>query len=147
MTLVSSGVSTGPVDQHVALMGRRRSWGPLRWLQRRREADELARWASEVVWQWNETMDGIDLAHHTVTAGRLPLMVAPQVQSVDPGPPVTLLVRVLPGQVVDDFQAQAHRIAAGMDVPMVRITPYGHGLINVALLDHESLSAVMPMPA
>jgi hypothetical protein len=147
MTLVSSGVSTGPVDQRAVLVGRRRFWWTPRWLQRRREADELARWASEVVWQWNETMDGIDLAHHTVTAGRLPLMVVPQVQSVDPGPPVTLLVRVLPGQVVDDFQAQAHRIAAGMDVPMVRITPYGHGLINVALLDHESLSAVMSIPA
>ncbi|MDQ3765625.1 MAG: hypothetical protein M3460_30670 [Actinomycetota bacterium] len=147
MTLVSSGVSTRPVDQHAKRWGRRRfRWTP-RWLQRRREADELARWASEVSWQWTDTMDGTDLAHHTVTAARLPLMVAPQVQSVDPGPPVTLLVRMLPGQVVNDFQAQAHRIAAGMDVPLVRITPCGRGLIKVALLDHEPLSAVMPVPA
>jgi hypothetical protein len=60
---------------------------------------------------------------------------------------VTLLVRMLPGQLVDDFQAQAHRIAAGMDVPMVRVTPCGHGLIKVTLLDHEPLSAIMPVPA
>jgi hypothetical protein len=132
MTLVLSGVSTRPVDQHAALSGRRHSWWTPRWLQRRREADELARWASEVVGQWNDTMDTTDLAHHTVTAARLPLLVAPQVQSVDPGPPVTLVVRMLPGQVVEDFQAQAHRIAAGMDVPMVRIMPCGHGLIKVA---------------
>ncbi|MGH3787974.1 MAG: hypothetical protein ACRDRG_15800 [Pseudonocardiaceae bacterium] len=100
-----------------------------------------------MIWQWNDTMDGTDLAHHTVTAARLPLLMAPQVQSVNPGPPVTLLVRLLPGQVVDDFQAQAHRIAAGMDVPMVSITPCGHALIKVVLLEHEEMTAAMPVPA
>jgi S-DNA-T family DNA segregation ATPase FtsK/SpoIIIE len=147
MTLVSGGVSIRPVDQHTELLGRRRSWWTPRWLQRKREADELARWASEVALHWNDTMDGTGLAHHTVTAARLPFLLAPQVQSVDPGPPVTLLVRMLPGQLVDDFQSQAHRIAAGMDVPMVRISSYRHGLIKVALLEHEPLSAVMALSA
>ncbi|MDQ4094038.1 MAG: hypothetical protein M3143_11775, partial [Actinomycetota bacterium] len=58
---------------------------------------------------WNDTMNGTDLAHHTVPAARLPFLLAPQVQSVDPGPPLTLRVRMLPGQLVDDYQAQAHR--------------------------------------
>ena len=147
MTLVWSGVSIQPVDQYNELSSRRRSWWTPRWLQRRREADELSRWASEVVWQWNDTMDNTDLAHHTVTASRLPIVVAPQVQSVEPGPPVRLLVGMLPGQVVDDFEAQAHRIAAGMDVPAVRVTPCGRGLIEVTLLAHEPLRAAMPVPA
>jgi len=147
MTLVSSGVSTSPVDQHAERSAPRRCWWTPRWLQRRREADELARWATEVAWQWSDTMGNTDLAHHTLTAGRLPVMVAPQVQSVDPGPPVTLLVHMLPGQVVDDFKADAHRLAAGMDVPMVGITPRGHGWIEVALLDHAPLTAVMPLAA
>ena len=146
MTLIPSGVSTRLVDQYAEQPSRHCWWVP-RWLQRRRETDELARWASEVVWQWNDTMDNTDLSHHTVTAGRLPVMVAPQVHSVDPGPPVTLLVRMLPGQVTEDFEAEAHRIAAGMDVPGVRITPCGHGWIEVALLDRASLGAVMPVPA
>jgi hypothetical protein len=135
MTLVASGVTIRPVEKHPALLGgRRSSWTP-RWLQRQREAEDLARWASDVVWQWSDTMDGVDLAQHTSSAAKIPLMLAPEVQSVVPGPPVTLLVRMLRGQVVDDFQAQANRIAAGMDAPMVRITPYGHDLIKVVLLD------------
>jgi hypothetical protein len=147
MTLISSGVSKRPVDQHHELSSRRRSWWTPRWLQRRREDDELARWASKVMWQWNDTMDNTNLAHHTVTASRLPIMVAPQVESVDPGPPVTLLVRMLPGQVIDDFEAEAHRIAAGMDVPAVRVTPCGHGLIEVTLLAPEPMRAAMLVPA
>jgi len=146
MTLVSSGVSIRPVDQHTGLVGRRFGWRP-GWWQRRREAEELARWAHEVMWQWNDTMEGTGLAYRTLSAGGVPVWVVPQVQSVEARPPVTLVVRVLPGQIVDDFQEQAHRIAAGMEVPMVHITPYGHGRIKVALLDHESVSAVMSLPA
>ena len=146
MTLISGGVNKRTVDQHNELCSHGSWWTP-RWLQRRREADELARWASEVMWQWNDTMENTDLAYHTVTAGRLPIMVAPQVESVDPGPPVTLVVRMLPGQVIDDFDAEAHRIAAGMDVPAVCVTPCGHGLIEVTLLAHQPARAAMPVPA
>lgn len=147
MTLISSGVGKRPVNWHDELPDHRRfRWTP-RWLRRRREADDLARWASEVMWQWNDTMDNTNLAHHTVTASRLPIMVAPQVESVDPGPPVTLLVRMLPGQVIDDFAAEAHRIAAGMDVPAVRVAPCGHGFIEVILLADEPVRAAMPVPA
>ena len=106
MTLVSCGVSISPVDQHATLIDRRSRWTPRwlqRWLERRREADELdelARWANEVMWQWNDTMEGTGLARRTSTAGRVPLLVVPQVELVEAGPPVTLLVRVLPGQIV-----------------------------------------------
>ncbi len=147
MTLISSGVTTRPVDHHAKRRGRRGWWRTPRWLQRKRQADELARWANEVALLWNDTMDGTDLAHHTVTAARLPFLLAPQVQSVDPGPPVTLRVRMLPGQLVDDYQAQAHRIAAGMDVPMVCISSCGHGVIKVALLEHEPQSALLALSA
>jgi hypothetical protein len=147
MTLISSGVGKRPVNRRDELSSHRRPWWTPRWLERRREADELARWASEVMWQWNDTMDNTDLAHHSVTASRLPIMVAPQLESIDPGPPVTLLVRMLPGQVIDDFKAEAHRIASGMDVPAVRVTPCGHGFVEVTLLANEPVRAAMPVPA
>ncbi|MDQ3762418.1 MAG: hypothetical protein M3460_12265 [Actinomycetota bacterium] len=43
-----------------------------------------------------------------------------------------------------DFQAQAHRIAEGMEVPMVRIVLCGRGWIKVVLLDHDPLSTAIP---
>jgi hypothetical protein len=117
------------------------SWWTPRWLQRQREDRELARWATALGWQWSDTMEGAQLAHQTRTAGGLYHVAAPPVHSVDPGPPVTLLVEMLPGQIMEDFQSRVHRIAEGMGVPMVRIAPCGHGLIEVSLLDHDPLSA------
>ena len=117
------------------------------WWQRQREADELYRWASEVSWQWSEAMEGAALTRQGTSAGRLPLTLIPQVHSVEPGPPVSLLVQMLPGQVVDDFQDQTHRIAAGMGVSHVVITPENHGWITVALVDPDTTSAPQPGPA
>jgi hypothetical protein len=120
MTLISSGVGKRPVNQHDELSNRRCSWCKPRWLQGRREADELARWATEVMWQWNDTTDNTNLAHRTV----------------------------LPGQVIDDFAAEAHHLAADMDVPTVRVTPCGHGSIEVTLLTQEPVrTAALPVPA
>jgi hypothetical protein len=136
MTLVSSDGTARLGEEHSGPSTSHSWWTPL-WLQRRRDADDLARWASEVGWQWAATMDGAGLSHQSTTAGGIHHTVAPQVHSVDPGPPVTLLVQMLPGQVVDDFQEQSHRIAEGMDAPMARIEHFDTGWIKVFLLVDE----------
>ena len=118
-----------------------RSWWTPRWLQRQREDQELARWTSELSWQWTDAVDNAQLARHSVTASRIPVTVAPQLHSVDLGPPVTLLVEMLPGQVVDDFQGKAQRIAAAMGVAKVLVEPYDAGWIKVVLLEDVSLPA------
>lgn len=144
MTRVRGGADTrrgaGNHDEPVTAP----SWWPPRWLQRRREKRELARWVTEVGWQWSDAVDGANLTRHTLTPAKIPVTIAPQVNSVDPGPPVTLLVRLLPGQTVDDFQDQAQCIADGMGVPMVHIEPYDAGWITVALLDHDPESVATP---
>ncbi len=144
MTRVPSGADTRrgidrrdePVATH--------SWWPPRWLQRQREERDLTRWVTEVGWQWSDAVDGANLTRHTQTAAKIPVTVAPQVHSVEPGPPVTLLVRTLPGQTVDDFQDQAQCIADGMGVPIIHIEPYDTGWITVALLDHDPESTATP---
>jgi hypothetical protein len=122
-----------------------RSWWTPRWLQRQREDRELARWATELGWQWLDAVDGAQLARHSVTAGRIPLTVAPQLHSVDLGPPVTLLVQMLPGQVLEDFQAKEERLAGGMGVSKLRIEPYDDGWIKVILLDEAYTDVPAPM--
>ncbi len=142
MTLVPSDVTNRIVDEDEEPSGPS-SWIP-RWLRRQREADDLAQWASQVSRQWTDTMDGAKLAEHGMSAAKLPLTVAPHLESVDPGPPMTLLVRMLPGQSIGDFQDKAQRIAALMQVSEVQITPFDDGLINVVLLDHDLYSEVAP---
>jgi len=73
--------------------------------------------------------------------------VAPQLHSVDLGPPVTLLVEMLPGQVVDDFRGKAQRIAGAMGVSKVHIEPYDAGWIRVALLEDDPSHTDVPLPA
>jgi S-DNA-T family DNA segregation ATPase FtsK/SpoIIIE len=97
----------------------------------------LERWAAELGWRWNDAADIADLTRHSMTPARIPLTVAPQVHSVELGPPVTLLVRMLPGQIVDDFETRAERIAAAMDIPAVHIESYEPGWVKVILLDDE----------
>jgi HEPN domain-containing protein len=121
-------------------------WLP-RWLRREREDRELARWTTELGWQWLDAVDSAQLARHSVTAGRIPLTVAPQMHSVDVGPPVTLLVEMLPGQVVEDFENKADRLAAGMGVSKVYIEPYDTGWIRVVLLDDDHAYTDVPVPA
>ena len=143
MTFVQgSGIARG--------VGRRagsRSWWTPRWVRRQREDHELARWATELGWQWADAVDNAQLSRHSVTAGRIPLTVAPQVHSVDLGPPVTLLVEMLPGQVVDDFQGKAQRIAGAMGVPQVHVELYDPGWIKVVLLEDDPSHTDVPLPA
>ena len=143
--LVSSSRTARLVEKRGELFGAHPWWAP-RWLRRQREEQELARWATELGWQWNEAVDGARLTRHTQTAAKIPLTVAPQAHSVELGPPVTLLVEMLPGQVVDDFQAQTNRIAEGMGVPMVDIEPYDLGWIKVILLEDDTQHAATPAP-
>lgn len=59
----------------------------------------------ELGWQWSEAVEGARLTRHTTTA-KIPLTLTPQVHSVDLGPPATLLVRMLPGQITDDSKTK-----------------------------------------
>jgi hypothetical protein len=145
MTLVPSDVTDRAIEEDEGSSGPS-SWMP-RWLRRQREADDLAQWASQVARQWTDAMDTAHLAEHGQSAAKLATTVPPQVESVDPGPPMTMLVRMLPGQSVEDFQDKAEVIAAVMQVSTVEITPFDDGLINVVLLDHDLYSEVTPPPA
>ncbi|MGH3897967.1 MAG: FtsK/SpoIIIE domain-containing protein [Pseudonocardiaceae bacterium] len=118
----------------------------LRWRRHGRDTRELAVWMEMVRRRWADTAEGAGLAHYTASAGGMAHTAAPWAWSVAAGPPVTLLVRMLLGQVLADFEAQAHRIAEGMGVAMVRITQQGPGCIKVVLLDGDPLTVPVRLP-
>ncbi|HVL83210.1 MAG TPA: FtsK/SpoIIIE domain-containing protein, partial [Pseudonocardia sp.] len=125
----------------------RQRGGPLEWWRRRREARHLDEMARYLGWQWDDTVDGANLVHRSATAAGIRHTSCPEVWWVEAGPPLTLIVRMLPGQVLADFEAQAHRIAEGMGVPMVRISSHRHGWLRVSLLVRDPLTTPMPLPA
>lgn len=134
--IVSGGETVRRGERGASQLTAHSRWIP-RWLRRQREDRELARWAAELGWQWTEAADNAQLTRHTTTAAKVPLVLAPQAHSVDLGPPMTLLVEMLPGQMVDDYQAKAERLAAGMGVAMVDVELYDTGWIKVSLLEHD----------
>jgi hypothetical protein len=83
---------------------------------------------------------GRGLTHADFSIGGGRSLFVPRVLSVVPGPPVGLNVRMLPGQIPDDFVAQAKAIAYGLDVPEVQIVPLGPSVIRVELLGNGRLN-------
>ena len=138
-------MSVVPTGQQAVALPRQRG-GPLGWWRRRRKARELDWLAQEYGWRWAETVDGAGLVHRTASSAGYPHTAVPQVHWVEEGPPVTLVVRMLPGQVVDDYRAQAHRLAGGMGVAMVRVSSARYGWLRVALLLRDPLDHPMPLP-
>ncbi|MGH3853851.1 MAG: DUF1918 domain-containing protein [Pseudonocardiaceae bacterium] len=80
---------------------------------------------------------GLTQSDVSIAAGRV--FHTPQVVSVDPGPPVGLDIRILPGQSPDDFSAHAAAIAYDLGMAEVRVVPLGPSVIRLELLPHDRL--------
>lgn len=112
---------------------------PLEWRHHRdlerRQQDGYERLARRV----EEIIAGLGLTHDdfSIAAGRV--FHAPEVVSVDPGPPVGLDIRILPGQSPDDFSAHAAAIAYDLGMAEVRVVPVGPSVIRLELLPHDRL--------
>lgn len=107
-------------------------WRHNRDLERRQQAayERLAERVEDII-------AGLGLVHDDWSIGGSRTFDIPQVVSVTPGPPVALDIRMLPGQVPDDFSAHASAIAYDLGMAEVRVIPLGPSLIRLALLPHE----------
>jgi hypothetical protein len=109
-------------------------WGHSRDLERRQQAgyERLARRVEEII-----AGLGLTQSDFSIAAGRV--FHVPQVISVDPGPPVGLDIRILPGQSPDDFSAHAAAIAYDLGMAEIRVVPLGLSVIRLELLPHDRL--------
>jgi hypothetical protein len=110
---------------------------PLEWRQHRdlercQQAgyELLARRVEEII-----TGLGLIQSDFSIAAGRV--FHSPQVVSVDPGPPMGVDIRILPGQSPQDFSTHAATIAYDLGMAEVRIVPLGPSLIRLELLPHD----------
>jgi hypothetical protein len=87
-----------------------------------------------LAWRVQNVLAGCDLIQtdYSIAAGRV--VHIPQVMSVATGPPVQLTIRILPGQMPQDFAAKAPVIAYHLGVAQVRITPLQPPFIRLDLL-------------
>lgn len=101
-------------------------------VQRRHQAayERLAERVEEII-----TGLGLIEDDHSVSAGRV--YHIPEVISVDPGPPLGVDIRMLPGQSPEDFSAHAAAIAYDLGMADVCVVPLGPSDIRLELLPHD----------
>jgi hypothetical protein len=87
-----------------------------------------------LAWRVQNVLAGCGLIQtdYSIAAGRV--VHIPHVMSVATGPPVRLTVRILPGQMPQDFAAKAPVIAYHLGVAQARITPLQPPFIQLDLL-------------
>lgn len=107
---------------------------PLAWRRARR--DERIQWVSDqrLAWHVQDVLVGCGLVQDDYSVGGGRVFHIPQVISVRNGPPVTLDVRMLPGQTPEDFVAHASAMAYDLGVAEVRVVPLEAPLIRLELL-------------
>jgi hypothetical protein len=88
----------------------------------------------QLAWRAQDIFAGCGLAQGDFSIAVGHVFHIPQVLSVVAGPPVGLKIRTLPGQMPDEFAAQAPAIAYNLGVSKVRVVPLGPSLIQLKLL-------------
>lgn len=141
MTVALSHAGAVPVRHRAAPVGIRG------WRARKREQQRAEQRAVDLVTRWGRVAYGcgLGLDSWSISGGS---RVVPPVVSVDLSDSPRLLVRLLPGQLIGDFREQAVRIAEGMNVPWVRISPRpaGQGFVRIDLVEHEPLAGLVDFP-
>jgi len=115
-----------------------------RWARRRAQELQLRRQAAyqRLAWHVQDILVGCGLFQADFSIGGGRVFHIPQVVSVVSGPLVKQNVRMLPGQIADDFAEHAQRIAYNLDVAEVRVIPLGPYLIRLELVPkHNSARA------
>lgn len=113
-----------------------------RWAHHRAQELQLRRQAAyqRLAWYVEDVLVGCGLFQASFSIGGGRTFYVPRVVLVIPGPPVGLNIRMLPGQMPDDFAAQARRIAYNLDVADIRVIPLERHLIRLELVPKPGLA-------
>jgi hypothetical protein len=99
----------------------------------RRRVRQRTQHDQQLAWRVQDILVGCGLSQAEYSIGGGRVLHSPHVVSVVPGPPVGLNIRMLPGQIPDDFAAHAQKIAYHLGVAKVRVITLGPFLIQLEL--------------
>jgi len=100
----------------------------------RQEGEQL------LAWRVQDIIVGLGLTQADYSMGGGRTLHIPEVVSVTERP-VGLDIRMLPGQIPDDFAAHAKRFAYNLGVSEVRVVPLGPSLIRLILVPKANRSS------
>ena len=107
----------------------------------RRERERAdAELISEVRWMWRSACAGTPLAPMVYTPSG-PSRAVPLIDHIDLGPPITLTVRVRPGQTIADFIAAAPSIAPSMGMAELRVSLFIQQWVHIVLVPPSPVGA------
>lgn len=93
---------------------------------------------------WPRVCEGVELIHRvdTVTG---PTITTPRLVDITLGNPLVLIVKLLPGQLLTDVEAVAHRIAPVLGARRMRVTPVWDRVhVRLELLQDDPLELPVP---
>ena len=116
--------------------------------ERRAERDRRAL-VADLAEHWREVLAGTAASRTVTNGGGTTVAVVPTVVDVrlgGPGDPLTLVVRLLPGQLPADLAAVADRVREHMGAAAVRVEPFRPGYALVRLLARDPLAVPVELP-
>lgn len=112
---------------------------PARRRQSRRQLADDQHDADALVWAWRTACEGAGVCHSVDTPSGATIST-PHVTGVTLGPPTTLMVRLLPGQLPADVRRAAPRLAPHLGAAALRVEPRGYTHVRIDLLDADPLA-------
>ncbi len=125
-------------ERNASPLSSRRCYPPTR--RHARESERMHQEGTQrLVERVHDVISGLGLTqtHYSIGGGRT--VRSPEVISVTERP-MSFDIRMLAGQIPDDFVAQSKRIAYNLGVAEVRVVPIGHSLIRLILMPEISRS-------
>jgi hypothetical protein len=82
---------------------------------------ETALQVAALQWQWRKACEESALKRLIYTPSGVTISI-PTIEHIDLGPPITLRIKMRPGQTIDSLVAAAPSVAASMNVPALHVT-------------------------
>lgn len=124
---------------------------PIKWRVAMYQLDRARERRQQLAWRVSDILASLDLIQygHSLNCGSKGRNIyLPRIRWVEDGPPRAVIVEMLPGQILGDYQRHAARLGDSLGVARVRMTALTPPLLRFELLEKDPLgTTVASLPA